>query len=298
MNILISGASGLIGSALKGHLQKLGHTVYLLYRNRKSGAFYWNPEENQIHLDDKIHLDAVVCLNGVNIGDKRWSPKRKQAIIDSRVRSTKLLSQALANRFDPPGLFISASAIGYYGDTGDQQKDETGQAGKNFLSEIVTQWEASAKPAIEKGIRTVFIRSGVVLSPNGGALQKMLLPFKLGLGGKVGNGNQYMSWISLEDEVRAIQFLIENKQVSGPVNLTAPHPVSNTEFTKALGEALKRPTLFPMPEFMVKILFGEMGELLLLGSNRIESKVLQESGFKFTHKNIQSALHDLTNKNQ
>ena len=293
MNILISGATGLIGTALREHLQQAGHSVYLLHRGRSTGSFYWNPEQGQIHLDENIHLDAVVCLNGVNIGDKRWSPSRKNDIIYSRVTCTRLLSQALAKRYDPPDVFISASAIGFYGDTQHEWKDETSEPGSNFLSKIVTQWEAAAQPALNKGIRTVFIRSGVVLSPLGGALQKMLLPFKLGLGGKVGHGQQYMSWISLEDEIRAIQFLIENSSISGPVNLTAPIPVINQEFSQSLGKALKRPALFPMPAFVVKLLFGEMGELLLLGSNRIKSSVLQDAGFKFHHPDIKRAFRSM-----
>lgn len=290
MKILLSGASGLIGSALRDRLQQNGHSVYQLHRGRNTGSFYWNPEKGQIHLDEKIHLDAVICLNGVNIGEKRWSPDRKRAIIDSRVSCTSLLSNALAKRFDPPDVFISASAIGFYGDTGNQIVDESNPSGRNFLSEIVTQWENAATPAINKGIRTVFIRTGVVLSPNGGALQKMLLPFKLGLGGKIGSGDQYMSWISLEDEIRAIEYLLGNSSISGPVNLTAPNPITNTEFTLALGQALNRPTVFPMPEFIVKLLFGEMGDLLLLGSNRIKSSILQKSGFTFHHPDINQAL--------
>lgn len=291
MNILISGITGLIGTALKASLKSAGHKVYTLHRGVHSGSFYWTPEKNQIHLDKSIHLDAVICLNGVNIGDKRWNASRKQAILDSRVQCTQLLSRALADLPTPPEVFISGSAIGFYGDTQHHWKDESHGPGDNFLSEIVTKWEAAAQPAVNQGIRTVFIRSGVVLSPKGGALHKMLLPFKLGLGGKVGHGQQFMSWISLEDEVRAIQFLVENSQISGPVNLTAPNPVTNLQLTQSLGKALSRPTVFPMPEFMVKLIFGEMGELLLLGSNRIKSNVLQANGFQFNHVDIQSALN-------
>ena len=291
MNILISGITGLIGTALKAALKSSGHKVYTLHRGVHGGSFYWTPEQNQIHLDKSIQLDAVICLNGVNIGDKRWSASRKQAILNSRIQSTQLLSRALADLPRPPKVFISGSAIGFYGDTQHHWKDESHGPGHNFLSEIVTRWEAAAQPAIHRGIRTVFIRSGVVLSPKGGALHKMLLPFKLGLGGKVGHGQQFMSWISLEDEVRAIQFLIEQTHISGPVNLTAPNPVTNLQLTQSLGKALHRPTLLPMPEGMVKLLFGEMGELLLLGSNRIKSNVLQANGFQFNHIDIQSALN-------
>jgi len=293
MNVLISGASGLVGSALKTHLESLGHRVYTLKRGRTTGSFYWNPDIEQIHLDEKIHLDAVVCLNGVNIGDQRWSPQRKKAIIESRVRSVSLLARDLAKRFNPPDVLICASAIGFYGDTGSELKSEQDGPGKNFLSEIVTQWEGAARPAMRRNIRTVFIRSGVVLSKESGALKKMLLPFKLGLGGRIGDGQQYMSWIDIEDEVRAIAFAITQNDLEGPVNLTAPHPVTNQEFTQTLGKTLNRPTPFPMPEWAVKLLFGEMGELLLLGSNRIDCAVLKERGFEFSYPDLESSLQHL-----
>lgn len=290
MNILISGATGLIGSALRSYLEQQGHQVYVLHRGRKSGSFFWQPKQGQIHLDENIHLDAVINLNGVNIGDKPWNAARKKALIDSRVQSTQLLSEAISKRFDPPQVLINASAIGFYGDTGDNTVDESSPSGNNFLSEIVTLWEAAAKPAQDAGIRTVFIRSGVVLSKQGGALKKMLLPFKLGLGGNIGSGKQYMSWISLTDELRAIEFVLNQTHIHGPVNLVAPEPVTNTEFTRTFGQVIKRPTLFPMPAFVVKILFGEMGELLLLGSNRVIPSELTKHGFKFQHKDLASAL--------
>jgi len=291
MNILISGATGLLGSALRPYLESKGHQVYILHRGRNEGRFFWQPEKGVIHLDEHIHLDAVINLNGVNIGDKPWNDKRKHDILDSRVSCTQLLSQAIASRPDVPSVFINASAIGFYGDTGKDIADEDSPSGNNFLTSIVQAWEKAAQPVINHGIRTVFIRSGVILTPKGGALKKMLLPFKLGLGGKVGHGQQFMSWISLTDELRAIEFLLHSQHIEGPVNLTAPNPVTNTDFTKALGQTLKRPTYFPMPAFIVKALFGEMGELLLLGSNRILPKVLTENGFKFTHPNITQALN-------
>jgi uncharacterized protein (TIGR01777 family) len=279
-----------LGSALRPFLENKGHQVYILHRGRRDGGFFWQPEKGLIHLDKDINLDAVINLNGVNIGDKPWSKQRKQDIIQSRVTCTQLLSQAIADRFNPPSVFINASAIGYYGDTGSNAVDETSQAGHNFLTQIVKQWEGAAQPIIDNGVRTVFIRSGVILTPKGGALKKMLLPFKLGLGGKVGSGQQFMSWISLTDELRAIEFLLHTPNISGPVNLTTPNPVTNYDFTKALGETLKRPTIFPMPAFVVKTLFGEMGDLLLLGSNRVLPKTLTENGFKFTHPDITRAL--------
>lgn len=290
MNILISGASGLIGRALMQYLPSCGHTVYQLQRHSNNSPFYWSPQSGTVQLDDSIAIDGVINLNGVNIGDKNWSPSRKQAIIDSRINSTELLAKTLANMTQKPKVLINASAIGYYGDTGNTLVDEQHDAGHNFLSDIVRPWEAAAQPAIDAGIRTVFMRSGVVLSAQGGALAKMLLPFKLCLGGKIGAGQQYMSWISLLDEVRAIDFLLTQTDIHGPVNLTAPNPVTNHEFTQALGQSLKRPTPFPMPEFIVKTLFGEMGELLLLGSARVQPNVLLHAGFEFSHPTLSTAL--------
>ncbi|MFT7108920.1 MAG: hypothetical protein ACI843_000576 [Psychrobacter glaciei] len=289
MNVLISGASGLIGSALVPYLEAQGHSVFILHRNKKDSPFNWDPDSGHIQLDSDIHLDAVINLNGVNIGDQRWSPRRKQQIIQSRTDSTDLLARSIAKLPTPPTVFLSASAIGFYGETGSVAVNENSPAGSNFLSQVVSPWEQAALPAQAAGIRTVFMRSGVVITPNGGALKKMLLPFKLGLGGKVGSGKQYMSWISLSDEIRAMEFLLNN-DISGPVNLTAPAPVSNQDFTKALGHALNRPTVFPMPEFVVKALFGEMGDLLLLGSSRVLPAVLLEKGFSFKHNYIDDAF--------
>jgi uncharacterized protein (TIGR01777 family) len=289
MNILISGASGLIGSELTPYLKAQGHSVFVLNRTDKDSPFNWDPSTGHIQLDSNIELDAVINLNGVNIGDQRWSPERKRQIVESRISSTDLLSRTIAKLPNPPKVFLSASAIGFYGDTGRHSVDEKSPVGDNFLSQIVDPWEQAASPAQAAGIRTVFMRSGVVITPEGGALKKMLLPFKLGLGGKVGSGQQYMSWISLSDELRAIEFLLNNN-ISGPVNLTSPTPVSNQDFTKALGHALNRPTIFPMPEFIVKALFGEMGDLLLLGSNRVLPSVLLEKGFNFNHNFIDDAF--------
>jgi uncharacterized protein (TIGR01777 family) len=289
MNILISGASGLIGSELVPYLKVQGHSVFILNRNNKDSSFNWDPSTGHIQLDSNIELDAVINLNGVNIGDQRWSPERKQQITQSRINSTDLLARTIAKLPNPPKVFLSASAIGFYGDTGSHTVDEKSPLGNNFLSKIVEPWEQAALPAKTAGIRTVLMRSGVVITPKGGALKKMLLPFKLGLGGRVGSGQQYMSWISLSDELRAIEFLL-NSDVSGPVNLTSPTPVSNQNFTKALGRALNRPTIFPMPEFVVKAIFGEMGDLLLLGSSRVLPSVLIEKGFIFNHNFIDDAF--------
>lgn len=290
MHILITGASGLIGQALTSYLRQQGHEVEQLIRDNHHQAFHWQPHKGLIHLPANSQLDAVINLNGVNIADRLWSKKRKQAIINSRVESTQLLAETLAQHPYPPKVLINASAIGYYGDTGSNEVDETSPPGNNFLSEIVTQWERSAQAAIDAGIRTVFIRSGVVLSASGGALAKMLLPFKLGLGGKIGTGLQYMSWITLEDELRAIEFILNHDNIKGAVNLTSPFPISNEFFSNTLAKVITRPALLPMPAFIVRLLFGEMGNLLLLGSTRVKPGVLMKQGFEFNHADIKSAL--------
>lgn len=294
MNILISGASGLIGKALSAYLRFQGHWVYTLKRAPSGEQFSWQPDKGEILLDPNIHIDAVINLNGVNIGDKAWSNQRKQDIVTSRINPTRLLAKTLANLKQPPKVLINASAIGFYGDTGSHAVDENSKAGDNFLTDIVSHWEDAAQPAIDAGIRTVFIRSGIVLSKKGGALAKMLLPFKLGLGGKLGSGEQYMSWISLEDEVRAISFILENESIRGPVNLTSPTPVTNFEFSQALGKCLQRPLLFPLPDFLIKLIFGEMGELLLLGSAKVLPMVLLDNGFEFHQPEISQAFEQLT----
>lgn len=293
MNILISGASGLIGSALSHYLTHHGHTVYPLERKRQQGPFYWHPDEGYIYLDPDKPLDAVINLNGVNIAEKRWNAARKQAIFDSRIQSTRTLARAICQLTTKPKVFISASAIGYYGDTKSDVVNESAEVGNNFLAEIANAWEAETQPVQEAGIRTVNIRTSMVLSKEGGALQAMLLPFRLGLGGVIGNGNQLTSWISMEDQCRAIEFVMNHNTLEGPVNLCAPNVVSNREFTRALGQALSRPTLFPMPAFMVKLLFGEMGDLLLLGSVGVHPKKLLAAGFEFTHSNIDLALRHI-----
>jgi uncharacterized protein (TIGR01777 family) len=290
VNILISGASGLIGKALTSFLRIQGHEVHILSRNDSGETLTWQPEKHEIILDASMTIDAVINLNGVNIGDKPWSKQRKLDIFNSRVDSTRLLAETLAALPKPPSVFINASAIGFYGDSGSAVVDESSAAGDNFLTEIVSNWEAAAKPAVEANIRTVFIRSGIVLSKDAGALQKMLLPFKLGLGGSVGSGKQYMSWISLEDEVRAIDFILNNTDIKGPVNLTSPNAVTNKEFTQTLARSLNRPSCLPLPAFMVKLLFGEMGELLLLGGANVAPTQLLDKGFQFKHADLAEAF--------
>ena len=291
MNILISGASGLIGSHLSEYLISTGHDVYPLHRNPKSEkSNFWCPEENIIQLDESIKFDAVINLAGENIADSRWSKKKKAAIIDSRVYGTRLLAEAIAELKNPPSILISASAIGYYGDTGESIADEETSHGAGFLSEVAMQWEEATQAAEDAGIRTIHLRTGVVLSPDGGVLQKMLLPFKLGVGGIIGSGNQYMSWISIDDVVAIISSMLSNTQYSGPYNLVAPQVVSNYTFTKALGRVLHRPTFFPLPAFIVRLVFGEMGDALLLSSSRVEPMRLIKQDYSFIDKQLEDAL--------
>lgn len=295
MNILISGASGMIGTALGSELRDAGHTVYPLSRNDSSEPFYWCPDKGIILFDDSIRLDAVINLAGENIADGRWSKKRKKTIFDSRIDSTRLLSEKIASLTNRPGVLISGSAIGFYGSRGDETMDETSSHGTGFLAEIGTAWEQATKAAEEAGIRTVHIRTGIVLSPSGGVLKKMLTPFRFGLGGIIGDGRQYMSWISIDDEVSAINFLLNNSELSGPFNLVAPQPVSNMEFTRKLGKVLKRPTPFPMPAAIVRLIFGEMGDELLLSSTRVTPQRLQQAGYEFKHTDFEQALRALLN---
>ena len=294
MNILLTGSTGLIGRALCDHLRTQGHNIFPLYRNPDTEKqHYWFPDEGRIHLDEHIKLDAVIHLAGENIADSRWNQKKKERILDSRINGTRLLTEALARLKHKPGLLISASAIGFYGDTCDNIVDENSQRGTGFLGDIATQWEASAQPAKDADIRTIHIRTGIVLSADGGALKKMLPPFKMGLGGIVGNGRQYMSWISIRDVVQIISTMLSDEDMSGPYNLVAPKPVTNAEFTKSLGHALHRPTIFPMPAPVARTLFGEMADHLLLSSSRVVPARLNDIGYKFIDGDLDLALSRL-----
>lgn len=308
MNVLIAGASGLIGTALSNYLQSHGHSVYPLLRakpkpkaqkSEKTGTgtgkaqCYWQPEQGIIELAPDITFDVVIVLNGVGIADKRWTATRKQQIIDSRVTPSKLMAETLAKLAKPPKLFIGGSAIGYYGDTGNDWADEASPAKDEFMSDICQQWEAASQVLDNTDIRRVNIRTGVVLSTKGGALPQMMLPIKLGVGGKVGTGQQFISWISMIDVCRAISFIIDNDAISGPVNLTAPTPVTNLNFTKTLGKLLHRPTLFPLPAVIARLVFGELANDLLLASNRIKPSKLTTAGFNFDHPDLTSVLSEI-----
>jgi uncharacterized protein (TIGR01777 family) len=280
MKILISGLSGLIGTALKDDLERDGHSVVGLQRT----------------FDDPIDftgVGAVIHLGGENIASGRWSPDKKQRIRESRVEGTAQLAKQLAQSDEKPAVFICASATGFYGSRKDEKLDENSAIGSGFLPEVCKEWEDATRPAEEAGIRTVRLRTGIVLSCDGGALQKMITPFKLGGGGILGDGAQFMSWISLDDEVAVIRCLIDNQGINGSVNLVSPNPVTNREFTKTLGKVLKRPTILPMPAFAVRLLFGEMGEALLLCSTRAYPKKLLDSGYRFKHPDLESALRSI-----
>jgi len=294
MNILLTGSTGLVGSALSRHLHTQGHIVYPLYRNPENDKRnYWYPEEGRIHLDNRIKLDAVIHLAGENIADSRWNEKKKLRILSSRVNGTRLLSQKLADLEHKPSVFISASAIGFYGDTGERIADEDDERGTGFLSDIATKWEAETKSAEAAGIRTVHLRTGIVLSADGGALKKMLPAFKLGLGGILGDGGQYMSWISIDDVIHIINRMLTHDDMSGAYNLVAPNAVTNAKFTKSLGRALHRPTIFPMPAAIARLLFGEMADPLLLSSCRVAPKRLNDDRYTFIDDDLDQALSRL-----
>lgn len=295
MKILISGASGLIGSALKTALNARGdHVVSLTRRNaRNDDEITWDPSSNTLDPSRLTNIDGVIHLAGENIASRRWTATQKARIRDSRVQGTTLLAQTLASISPPPKVFISASAIGYYGNRQDEILTEDSQPGEGFLPDVSIAWENTAKPATEAGIRTVHPRIGIVLSPTGGALGKMLFPFKLGLGGIIGSGNQYMSWITLDDLISLLLFAIDRESISGAINAVSPTPVTNREFTKTLGRVLSRPTIFPLPAFAAKLALGEMADALLLASTRVIPSHLENANFSFAHPDLEPALRHL-----
>ena len=292
MDVVVSGSSGLIGTALGGALQRAGHRMVPLVRSQPVGAAIgWDPDHGRIDAGGLEGVGAVVHLAGEGIGSKRWNDAHKARIRDSRVRGTALLAETLATLNRPPKVLLSGSAVGYYGDRGDEVLTESSRPGSDFLAGVCTAWEAATAPAEEAGIRVAHIRTGIVLSGRGGVLPKMLGPFKFGAGGKLGSGRQWMSWIALEDEVGAIVHLLGDDTLSGPFNLTAPNPVTNAEMTKAIGAALHRPTLLPAPAFALKTALGaEMAEELLLVSQRALPTRLLDSGFTFRHAELGEAL--------
>lgn len=293
MEIAISGASGLIGAALADSLRADGNRVAaLVRRSPAAGAdeIAWDPAGGTVDAASLEGIDAIVHLAGAGIGDRRWTDERKKLIYDSRVDGTELLANAAAGLNRAPAVFVCGSAIGFYGSCGDEPITEATERGTGFLADLVADWEAAAAPSAEAGIRTPLARTGLVMSPKGGALQKQLPLFKLGLGGRLGPGTQWLPWISLRDEVKALTYLI-NSDLDGPVNLTAPAPVTNDQFTKTLGSVLSRPTLLPVPLFGPKLLFGaEMVAEALLASQRVLPEALTNSGFIFDDPTLEQGL--------
>jgi len=292
MKILITGSHGLVGKALISELTKGGHEIFSLVRHASGGAseIEWHPNQGSIDSERVSSFDVVVHLAGESIASGRWTDEKKRKIRESRVMGTTLLSQSLARSAKPPAVFISASAIGYYGNRGDELLDEKSAPGNDFLAEVCVAWERATGEAEARGVRTVHARFGIILDQEGGALAKMLTPFRMGVGGRIGDGKQWMSWIALGDVIQGLKLVIEHNSITGPVNFVAPNPVTNSEFTKSLGEAVSRPTLFPIPSFAARLAFGEMADALLLSSAKVEPKRLQESGYRFEFENLQPAL--------
>ena len=288
--VAVAGSSGLIGGALIAALRADGHRVLRIVRRTPANAeeLPWNPDSGDFDATGLEGVDAVVNLCGVGVGDRRWSGAYKQELRDSRIDPTEVISAAVVDAGVP--TLVNASAVGYYGDTGERVVDETAPAGKGFLARLCVDWEAATAPAAEAGVRVVLARTGLVLSPGGGLLGKLRPLFALGLGGRLAGGRQYMPWISLEDEIRALLFALDHPTLSGPVNLTGPAPVTNAEFTAALGTALRRPAFLQVPGIALKTLLGEFAEEGLLGGQRAIPAALERAGFTFTHRTIGEAI--------
>jgi len=301
MKVAISGSTGLIGTALIDWFSKNNFEISRLVRtpsfhDHRYPCIQWNPHNQQIEKSALENLDVIIHLAGENVASGRWTDEKKEAIRKSRVEGTTFLSEVIASLKNPPKVFFCASAIGYYGYTlppSDIRLTEEDPSGHGFLASVAEEWEKATEKVEARGVRTIHMRFGVVLSPNGGALKRMLPIFKMGLGGRVGSGEQIMSWISIYDIPRIIYHILKHEELSGPINFTAPNPVSNKEFVKTLGHILRRPTLFPLPAFVAKLLMGEMAEELLLGGATVLPRKLQESGYHFLHPTLESALRDM-----
>lgn len=292
MKVIVTGSSGLIGNELVAELTRQDHQVTRLVRRQaKPGEAAWDPAAGTIEAERLEGHDAVVNLAGAGIGDHRWTDEHKRAVRDSRVKGTDFLARTLAALESPPKVLASGSAVGFYGYENELSVTEASPRGAGFLADVVTEWEEATAPAAEAGIRVVLVRSGIIVTAKGGALKKELLPFKLGLGGRIGTGKQWFSWISLEDEVAAIIHVLTEESMEGPVNVTSPEPVTNAEFTATLARVLKRPAVMPVPKLAMHALFGtEMTKEMLLGGQQVLPAALELSGFSFAHPNVEDAL--------
>ncbi len=299
MDVLVSGSRGLIGTALLDELRSSGHRPVRLVRSDPApgdDAVRWDPDAGTIDAAGIEGIGGVVHLAGHLIGRPWWTAPHKARVLDSRVRGTRLLTETLAGLAHPPKVLISASAVGYYGDRNGEELDESSSSGAGFVAEVCRQWEGSTAPAAEAGIRVVVPRSGIVLSEKGGALPPMLIPFRLGFGGRIGPGKQYWPWISLEDEARALSHLLTS-ELRGPVNLVAPQPTTNAEFARVIGRVLRRPAAFPTPSLFIKIAVGpEMANEMLLLSQQVVPRRLLGDGFRFKHETLEDALRDILRK--
>ena len=296
MRVLLSGSSGLVGSALLAWLGEQGAEVARIVRSNLGGGsdtIFWQPELGILDPAQLEGFELVIHLAGENLASGRWTTARKRRIRDSRVVGTRLLSERLASLSRPPKAFFCASAIGFYGNRGDELLNEASQPGAGFLAEVTQEWESATQAAASKGIRVALLRFGIILSRNGGALAKMLLPFQLGFGGQVGRGDQYWSWIAIDDVIGAIEHILEKESLHGPINLVSPQPLTNLDFTRALGEALHRPTFFAMPAFVARLALGEMAEETLLASTWVEPARLLASGYRFRYQSLEATLAHL-----
>jgi uncharacterized protein (TIGR01777 family) len=304
MKILVAGSSGLVGTALGQSLARAGHTVCRLVRPQSASgeganegfAVAWNPATGELG-GAGVGADAVVNLAGASIADGRWSPQRKELLRSSRVDTTRALVNALAKMNARPSVLVSASAIGFYGNRGDETLSEDSNPGTGFLAGLAQEWEVEASKAEALGIRVVFARFGVILAREGGALPKMLLPFKFGVGGKLGSGKQWMSWVTLDDALGILRFAIENASLRGAVNIVSPKPLQNAEFTKVLAKVMHRPALFPAPAFALRLALGEMADALLLSSQRVAPQALEKLGYRFLYSELPAALKHLLKTN-
>jgi uncharacterized protein (TIGR01777 family) len=294
VNVLVSGATGLIGSALIPELENGRHRVLRLTRSQSApdGVIHWDPDTGNI--DGSLEeVDAVVHLAGESIAEGRWTPEKKKRILDSRIKGTYLLAETLAGLATPPKVMVCASAVGYYGDRGNELLTEESAPGSDFLADVCKAWESAADPARQTGIRVVHTRLGIVLSPKGGALGTTLPIFKLGAGGRIGSGRQYWSWVALDDVVGSIVHSLTNETMSGPVNVGSPNPLTNAEYTRVLGRVLNRPTLFPLPASAARLALGEVADALLLASQRMEPAKLKNTGYAFRYPELEGTLRHL-----